>query len=328
MDLSIIVPVYNVEKYIRACIESLFRQGLDAERFEVIIVNDGTQDRSMEMIKDIIAAHSNISVINQENQGLSVARNNGIAAARGEYILMPDSDDLLIENSLMPLLEKALESQADLVVADFLRMKDEEIEANDTFCLQKDKFTYQEKNGEELFLQDLNPYHCFVWRTLFRRAFILENHLTFVPGIYIQDVPFTHECFLKAGKCIRAYWLLNIYRKGHESATRSFNEKKARDFCTAIAKTWELTRLEGLSPAQEEKLREDVYASFSMIIWIAVHKIEKASERTAIINYLKHQVPDLWFTNGIKQRLESFLYRYLPHLLINMHYLYAVIFRK
>ena len=96
--LSIIVPVYNVEKYIRPCIESLFYQGLDDADFEVIIVNDGTPDKSMEMIADIIQQHDNITVINQENQGLSVTRNNGIALAKGDYILMPDSDDLLIDN--------------------------------------------------------------------------------------------------------------------------------------------------------------------------------------------------------------------------------------
>ena len=103
LKLSIIVPVYNVEKYIRPCIESIFKQGLDDEDFEVIIVNDGSTDKSMDMIADIIPLHRNITVINQENKSLSVARNNGLAIAKGEYIIMPDSDDLLIENSL-PIL--------------------------------------------------------------------------------------------------------------------------------------------------------------------------------------------------------------------------------
>ena len=116
MDLSIILPVYNVEKYIRSCIESIFRQGLDEDAFEIIIVNDGTPDKSMEAIADIIAQHDNITVIEQKNQGLSVVRNTGIARARGEYILMPDSDDMLIDNSLPKLLEKAIESQADIIV--------------------------------------------------------------------------------------------------------------------------------------------------------------------------------------------------------------------
>ena len=96
-QLSIIVPVYNVEKYIRPCLESIFRQGIDDDNFEVIIVNDGTEDRSMEVIQEIISQHDNITVINQENLSLSVARNNGIAQAKGEYILMPDSEELMIE---------------------------------------------------------------------------------------------------------------------------------------------------------------------------------------------------------------------------------------
>lgn len=77
----------------------------------------------MEMIADIIQQHKNITVVNQENQGLSMARNNGIAIAKGEYILLPDSDDLLVPNSLKPLLKKALETKADMVVADFIKIK-------------------------------------------------------------------------------------------------------------------------------------------------------------------------------------------------------------
>jgi Glycosyltransferases involved in cell wall biogenesis len=217
--LSIIVPVYNVEEYIRPCIESIFRQGFDEDCFEVIIVNDGTKDHSMEVIQDIIEQHKNIIVLNQENQGLSVARNNGIAMAKGEYILMPDSDDLLIENSLNPLLEIAIEYEADLVVADYLKMNDKEIDNIKYNPPLQKEFVYKEKTGEQLFLEDLNPYQCYVWRTLFRREFLLRNDLKFVPGVYYQDVPFTHESYLKAQRCIKTSWLLNIYRIGHESAT-------------------------------------------------------------------------------------------------------------
>lgn len=326
--LSIIVPVYNVEKYIRPCLESIFHQGLNENAFEVIIVNDGTKDQSMEMIQDIINLHSNITVINQENQGLSVARNNGIAAAKGEYIMLPDSDDLLIENSLKPLLEKALETKVDLVVADFINMTDEEIEQNKDRPLQKTVFNYREKTGEELLLQDLNPYQCYVWRTLFRREFLIKNNLSFVPGIYIQDVPFTHECYLKANKCIKTSWLLNIYRKGHESATFSFNKKKAKDYCTAIAKTWELTHLDGLSSKVQNKLQEDVYTSFSAVLWIITHKIDKSSDRIEIFDFLKQQAPDLCFRNGTKQKIDSFMYRHLPHLFIHLRYFYDTICRK
>lgn len=326
--MSIIIPVYNVEKYIHPCLESIYQQGLDEDIFEVIIVNDGTKDKSMEMIADIISQHHNITIINQENQGLSVVRNKGIAMAKGDYILMPDSDDLLIENSLRPLLDKALETKVDLVVADFLNMTDEEIQCKKNHVPQQTEFDYKEKTGEELFIQDLNPYQCYVWRTLFRRGFLIENHLMFVPGIHIQDVPFTHECYLKASKCLRTPWLLNIYRLGHESATSSFNKKKVQDFCTAIAKTWELTNLNGLSPEIQNKLRDDIFISFSLMLRIAVHTLRDASDRTEVMDFLKQQAPNLWFRNGTVQKVFSFMYRYMPHSFIMLRYLYATIVEK
>ena len=121
---------------------------------------------------------------------------------------------------------------------------------------------------------------------------------------------------------------LSIYRRKYESATSNFNMKKTKDFCIAIAKTWELGHIDVLSPRVQYKLREDIYISFSAIIWIIVHKIEKVSERIEILDFLKQQAPDLWFGNGAKQKLESYLYRYFPQLYIHLRYLHAIICRK
>ena len=169
-QLSIIVPVYNVEKYIRPCIESIFRQGLNDEVFEFILVNDATPDRSMEMITDIIDAHQNIHVIEQHHQGLSMARNHGLAYATGEYLIFVDSDDLLIENVIPYLLDKAIESKADLVVADYLEMNDNDIKDIPSYT---DKVIQAiEKSGEKFFLEDIDPHDCHVWHTLYKREFL------------------------------------------------------------------------------------------------------------------------------------------------------------
>ena len=197
--LSIIVPVYNVEKYIRPCIESIFKQGLDDSCFEVIIINDGTKDQSMEMIADIIEEHNNITVINQENQGLSVARNNGMAIAKGEYLLMLDSDDLLIDESLEPLLEIALSSKADMVITDFKQVEDYEIEEFIKKAPKQDikDFKFIEATGTDLLYECMFPYY---WRHLYKREFLEANHISFISGIVSQDVAFTNECLLKAKK--------------------------------------------------------------------------------------------------------------------------------
>ena len=97
MELSIIIPVCNVEQYIGPCLESIYRQGLQDEDFEIIIVNDGSTDRSMAVVEDVVSRHHHISIIDQDHAGPSVCRNAGMEKATGEYVLFVDSDDLLMD---------------------------------------------------------------------------------------------------------------------------------------------------------------------------------------------------------------------------------------
>lgn len=312
IDLSIIVPVYNVEKYVRTCIESIYRQGLDENRFELIIVNDGTKDHSMEMIADIIQQHDNIIVINQINQGLSVARNNGMAKATGEYIFMPDSDDFLLENKLEPLLDLALKSKADLVVADFLKMTSEKIYKFEG--IEQQKMNVSKKSGWEMLLEELNPYECYVWRSLYRRQFIVDNNLRFISGIRFQDVPFTHEVYLKAGICMRTSWILTIYRIGRENAaTNGFDLNKAKDFIKAIGATYQLINTKGLPNAVVEKIKSNIHTNITSMVYSMFYTIHNSSEKVKVIKMLRKEVPDLKFDHNILQRVESLLFRYAPH---------------
>lgn len=328
MDLSIIVPVYNVEKYVRTSIESIYKQGLDEKSFEVIIVNDGSTDHSMEMITDFIATHQNIAVINQENQGLSDARNYGIKVAKGEYILMPDSDDILIEDSLKPLLEKTLETKVDLVIADFLTMTDEEIDDFYKKEFKQPEPQFKKVVGEQIYLELLNPHQCFVWRTLYRREFLVTENLTSYPGIRYQDIPFTHECYLKANNCIRTNILLNIYRKWPGSSTNAYKFDNTKHFITAIALTWKLRQIEGLSSDLRYKLEENVYISFRSMIYDTLHGIKDKKDRYVLMNYINFQAPDLNFTHNIQQRLITMMIKKIPHFFINIYYQYAQIVYK
>lgn len=318
IKLSIIVPVYNVEQYIHPCLESIFCQELDDNDFEVIIINDGSTDKSMELIANIINQHKNITIINQENQGLSVARNNGIAIAKGEYIIMPDPDDLLIEYSLKPVLNIAIESQADLVVADFLRMTDEDIKHKSVLIPNIYPIVQKETTGYELFLGDIIPNECYVWRTLYKKDFILSNTLRFIPGIYFQDVPFTHECYLKAQKCIRTNRLLNIYRTGHQSASApsSFKMKNAKDLCVAITKIWELRNIEGLPDDVKNKFIDSAYILYRNLLYRTLYGIKDVSQKVYVLKLLKEMSPNLKFTNNLKQIISSFLFRHAPRFLI------------
>ena len=320
-QLSIIIPVYNVEKYIKPCIESIFKQGLKDSDFEIIIVNDGTQDRSMRVIADIINQHSNITIINQKNQGLSIARNNGMAIAKGEYILMLDSDDLLMEDCLSPLLEVALLSKADMIITDYKQLEDSQIDdyVKNNSKQDKKKFKYIETKGNELIHECMYPYY---WRHLYKRTFLETNNITFIPGIVSQDVAFTNECFLKANKCIRTEWYMIIYRCRNTSVSFStYNAQKAKNLCIAIARIWNLTKNTALDSKTRKKQVDVVFRYYySLTRKITYGQIKDISHIIEVIDYMKKLAPDLEFRNGIKQKIHTFMFHFIPHTFIKFRF--------
>ncbi len=317
-QLSILVPVYKVEKYIRPFFESIFRQNIPDDCYEIIVVNDGTPDRSMEVVADLLELHDNTMVINQENQGLSVARNTALECAKGEYVLILDSDDLLVDGSLLLLLDKALTTKADLVVADFVNKSDDELE---TFEPIQNDIIWEEKTGRKLFMENLSPYACYVWRTLYRRQFLNENHIRFVPGIYVQDIPFTHECYLKANKCVRTNLLLTIYREWGEQSTCKFNMKRIESISIAMGKTWNLRKTVKLSILEDKKLQTNIFTTFCMLLNSTVKNIQGFQNCIRAIDYTSQYAPSLRFTVNKRQKIISLLYSISPRLLMTLWYI-------
>lgn len=328
LKLSIIVPVYNVENYVRDCFNSIFRQKLNDDDFEVIIINDGTEDNSMTVIADIISQHHNIIIVNQENQGSSVAWNKGIAIANGEYILLVDADDLLIERRLKLLLEKAIETKADIVVPEFIEVDDEEITESKVAHLTAlhQPLSFQRTTGKEMFLIDLHPSECFVWRKLYKKKFLIQNHLSFVPGIHFQDIPFTTECYIVAGKCFKASQLFYIYRKKKGHVTHDFRFNKSCENTIAIAKTWELISRYQLTGVIKEKLQENVFTNFTNFSIRTSLLSMDFNEREFVFKRLRENAPDLFFTNNVKQKIISFLFWHFPMFFNYMYFFYSRIY--
>ena len=119
MRLSIIIPAYNVDQYLDRCIESCESQDIHQNDYEIIIVNDGSCDKSLNIANALANKYSNVNVISQENQGLSIARNTGMTLAKGNYIWFVDSDDYIVKNCVGSVL--ALCEKNDLDIPSFLR---------------------------------------------------------------------------------------------------------------------------------------------------------------------------------------------------------------
>ena len=198
-----------------------------------------------------------------------------------------------------------------MIVADFIQMNDEGINNLGQHPISQQKeFQVTEIDGGDLLLES---YCRWYWRSIYRRDFLLENHILFVPGIYAQDVPFTNECFLKVKKCLRTTWLLNIYRRGHESASSRYSLKRANNTSIAIRKSWELSKSLPLSTEtayQQDELLFNIF--YSHICAIAFGHLDSFSEVTQAINYMKEQIPNLTSNHNRRQRMWAFIYNQLP----------------
>lgn len=178
MKYSIIVPVYNVEKYLKKCIDSILNQSY--KEFELIIVNDGSTDESEKIIDKF--NDNRIKVIKQSNQGLSVARNNGLKKAKNDYILFVDSDDFIDENLLLEL-NKNVTNAPDLV-----RFQIKTVDENYNILGEFNEDSFNNLNGVEAFSKIVK--YKFIenaWCYLYKRKYLIENNYFFKEGTYHED---------------------------------------------------------------------------------------------------------------------------------------------
>lgn len=219
IELSIIVPVYNVEKYIADCLESIISQKI--ENIEILLINDGSTDSSKEICENFCYMNQNIYLYNQINQGVSAARNKGIELARGRYVIFLDSDDWLIKDILSEFIKCLDEAETDLIVS----KHDIYFERVSKYKKSTEDFsTVCGKNNPIEILQTLNvqtPFWITVTSVCIKREVILNNKLYFKTGIRHEDELWIHQVFL-ATQSVRMFEKsLFCYRFKREG---SFNE--------------------------------------------------------------------------------------------------------
>ena len=230
--LSIIIPVYCVEKYIGGCLESIFSQYSYLEKLEVVIVDDGTPDKSMIIVDEYKKRYNNIRVIHQENQGLSAARNNGIAIATGQYIWFVDSDDQLTDNAFDILFSKFEKKPMDDYLGfDLLGVSEATgDESVLSIIMSKGLLSYY---GKTLTRKDLLGIgSCPVQRWVFKRDFLISNGLQFHHGIIHEDVEFMGRAKFYARSVTVYKETLYRYLQRHQDsimASLDMNSLRCRD---------------------------------------------------------------------------------------------------
>lgn len=186
--LSIIVPVYNVSRYIEKCISSILNQDIEIADIEIIIVNDGTPDDSIEKIQSLIDENDNIKLIVQENKGLSEARNAGLRCATGTYVWFVDSDDWISRSSIRIIKEYSSRFQAaECFFANVITVD----EMTRTEKLQSAPCEYYDKEITGDKFLTVSKFITPIQKYIFKRHFLLKHNAFFVPNMYHEDVELT-----------------------------------------------------------------------------------------------------------------------------------------
>lgn len=226
IKLSIIVPIYNVEQYLRKCVDSLLNQDILSTEYEIILVEDGGHDKCPQICDDYAAAHDNIRVVHRKNGGLSAARNSGIEIARGEYIMFVDSDDYLQPNVLAALLKRMVEEQLDILRYNYQNVR-ENGEVFVPFKTGKPYFDYSSEVVDgETFLNERLGYACYAWAFVLKRE-LLEGCI-FTPSIYFEDTDWTPRMLLKAKRAASTEMIVYNYLWREGSITLPDNPTKKK----------------------------------------------------------------------------------------------------
>lgn len=289
MKFSVVVPIYNVEQYLGQCLESLQAQMFDD--FEVICVNDGSIDRSREILSEWEDKFPPMRVIDRENGGLSAARNTGLQVATGDYVVFVDSDDWVEPTMLCRLADEV--DDIDMVCFACRRTD------RNTF----DTLTPEQTNGWDYYNRHAlehreTAFVCVVQRC-YRRQFLLDNNLFFREGILHEDNEFTPQVCLKAQMVKVIPDVLYNYRIRPNSimTTRGIQSKESlimigNELSELFANEADIDRTivyraltQYYQMAFIDNTREEDHHLLSLVDWISYHRVSRTKLRHRI-NYL------------------------------------------
>lgn len=296
MKYSVIIPVYNVEKYINRCVKSILSQRYN--NLEILLIDNGSTDRSGSICDIYANEYANIFVYHIENHGVGSARNFGLSKARGEFIYFVDSDDYLVGN-LFAEFEDKLTPDLDLLVFSYYNSFEQEmIEKNRTKKIlpyngSYDKYDFS-KIFKDLFLSDML---YTVWNKFYRREFLLENNLSFEQYELGEDVRFNLDIYRNVNKVYLSqdsYYVYVIGRKG--SAMSGYNPKRLQyqlqelKMVDDLLSDWNLDSSELVNTVKARILMSNIYniTKQNLSVNRKVKLVKDTCERQEIEDFIKN----------------------------------------
>ncbi|MEG0559841.1 MAG: glycosyltransferase [Muribaculaceae bacterium] len=305
IKISLIIPVYNVEKYIEKCISSCLQQDISTDEYEIIIVDDGTPDDSMKIVRDKFNNIKNIIIVSQINQGLSEARNAGLKKARGEYIWYIDSDDWIESNCLRKITTICKSNNLDILAIPAIEIVNDENIVRMSYK-NDENIVYR---GADFLLKGIVSVCAPL--SIYKRTFLIENKLSFYPHIFHEDSEFTPRAYYRAQSvmCIDLpFYYIFIHQN---SITTSINPQKAIDIITVCQ------NLDAFNKTVEKKHQKEFYAQISVNMNNSLYlSYENTNSDNLYLGKLffenRYLFKNLIKSDILKYKIEGFLFNFFP----------------
>lgn len=308
MKLSVIIPVFNVELYLEECVLSLYKQNLLEEDFEVIIINDGSTDRSLELARKLSEQYNNIKLFSQENKGLSATRNRAISEAKGDYVFFLDSDDYIYPSTIKSIIDKAYKYDLEILRFDYRSVdelgKDMEVSA---FIDKRLKYSNKVVDGAELVSKIYNR-EFFSCLSLIKRRFLLDSNVRFVEGMYFEDIEFSIKLALKSSRAMYVPDIIYAYRKRSTSILHTFNMKKVEDIIKISSNLKKTYLKENYNNEVKSVVKENI-TQLMVSLLLRVAESNLFNERKVIFTHIKsNNLTYLYLQKNIREFIIPFLY--------------------
>ena len=259
--ISVIVPVYNVEKYLDHCLTSLLEQTFTD--FEAILVDDGSTDSSYQICKKYAEKDKRFTAYEKENGGASTARNVGLENAKGEYMFFLDSDDWLESNTLETMITTAKKENADLVFCEAQAIDDEgkkELDGHYTY-----KKHYQTGNAYQIMLKmmERKEFHVAIWMLLLDRRIITDNNLRFKEGIIYEDMVISYQFYCLANQA--AHVNQKLYNRRYRPNSVMTSTKTEKNYISAATVYREVSAFVKTLPTDKQSPKHVIRCAYNVL---------------------------------------------------------------
>lgn len=312
IKISIIVPIYNTEDYLRECIDSLINQTL--KDIEIILIDDGSTDSSGKICDEYAKKNKNMTVIHQSNAGQSVARNNGVKIAKGEYIQYVDSDDYIVPDACATLYSAAKSCDADIVRGDLFNNH----KGMENSC--EIEFENEPISAAEYMVlsMDNNMYDIVTWLDIVKREVLNKYNISFMEGVFYEDHEYMMKLLANTNiNLLKIHFPFYYYRPNRKGSTTNVHKlKKGSDMLKVINKMMWLSKNVNIDMKYKKYMESIVAMAVYHLsqIWVKMSSDDRKIIYKSINSEVKkYALKTDKLTNRMK--IQNRLFLYAPNIL-------------